>query len=146
MRYGAILSKDGKDVLATFPGCPGLVTGGPADEIESLAADALVGWLETHLDMGGVPPVPRRTVTGLRRRVIWVEVPAILAAKIALRRARIKAGLTQTQLARKAGVSQPMIAKLENPDIDIQLGTLAKIAKVLGVTLEVKLERARNAA
>ena len=43
---------------------------------------------------------------------------------------RIKEGLTQAQLAKRAGVSQPMIARLERGDQD-RIPTLATINKVL---------------
>ncbi|MBL6990569.1 MAG: helix-turn-helix domain-containing protein [Bacteriovoracaceae bacterium] len=43
---------------------------------------------------------------------------------------RLKEGLTQTQLAKKANVSQPMIARLEKGDQD-RVPTLATINKVL---------------
>lgn len=43
---------------------------------------------------------------------------------------RIKKGLTQTQLAEKSGVSQPMIARLEKGDQD-RVPTLSTINKVM---------------
>jgi len=143
MRYGAVITKDGRELLATFPGCDGLVTGGSPEEIEHLAKDALVGWLKAHLDLGNVPPFPPRSVKG--RRVLWVTVPAVLATKIALRRARIAQGLTQAELAGRTGVKQPVIARLENPDHDVKVGTLEKIAEVLGVELTVGFAKRRAA-
>lgn len=44
---------------------------------------------------------------------------------------RLKEGLTQKQLAKKAKVSQPMIARLEKGDQE-RVPTLATINKVLG--------------
>jgi predicted transcriptional regulator len=48
-----------------------------------------------------------------------------------LRKLRIKAGLTQTELAKRAGVSQSLIARIEAGDIDPRLSTLRKIWKAL---------------
>lgn len=62
MRYGAVITKYGKQVLATFPGCDGLVTAGSPEEIEHLAKDALVGWLKAHLDLGAERVAGKRLV------------------------------------------------------------------------------------
>ena len=51
--------------------------------------------------------------------------------------ARQDAGLSQKQLAEKAGVSQQQIAKLENPDENPTLGTLSKVSEALGMPLTV---------
>lgn len=48
-----------------------------------------------------------------------------------LRKFRTKAGLTQTELARRAGVSQSLIARIEAGDIDPRLSTLRKIWSAL---------------
>jgi transcriptional regulator with XRE-family HTH domain len=74
--------------------------------------------------------------------VIWVPVPANLAIKLALRWARHKAGLTQEQLAKKADLSQAMIAKVESPGYKPSLDVLEKIAAALGRRVKVELESA----
>ena len=51
--------------------------------------------------------------------------------------AREGAGITQTQLERLSGVSQPVIARLERGETVPQLDTLLKILAPLGKTLEV---------
>ena len=43
---------------------------------------------------------------------------------------RLREGMTQAQLAKKAGISQPMIARLEKGDQD-RIPTLATINKVM---------------
>ncbi len=48
-----------------------------------------------------------------------------------LKRCRKRLGLTQTELARKAGVSQSLIARIEAGDIDPRLSTLRKIVGAL---------------
>lgn len=48
-----------------------------------------------------------------------------------LKRLRTDAGLTQTQMARRLGVSQPTLYRLENGDQNTTLKTLAQICRVL---------------
>ena len=55
----------------------------------------------------------------------------------AIKRLRTKQGLTQTQLAERAGVSQPYLSQLEagakeHPDVQI----VQKLAKALGVKID----------
>ena len=67
----------------------------------------------------------------------------IIAFKIqvfeALLEAREKAGLTQAQLAEKAHMTQPEIARLEKPDANPKIDTLLRATVPLGYRL--KLER-----
>lgn len=44
-----------------------------------------------------------------------------------LKQRRIELGLTQNELAMRAGVSQPLIARIESGDVDPRLSTLRKI-------------------
>jgi len=48
-----------------------------------------------------------------------------------LRRMRVRRGLTQSELARLAGVSQSLVARLEASSVDPRVSTLEKILKVL---------------
>ncbi len=61
-----------------------------------------------------------------------------------LRKLRLKAGLTQKELALRAGVSQSLIARIEKGDVNPRLSTLVRILKVLEDTLS-KGEEARMA-
>ena len=138
MRYAAVITKEGRNTLAEFPDCPGCQTfAEPGERIEDQAADAVGGWLEAHLATGDVPPRPsRKTPKG---KVLWVDVPARLAVKIYLRWARSDAGLTQTELAKRAGVSQQQIAKLEHPKANPTIETLERVAAALGARVEVSI-------
>ncbi|RLE60634.1 MAG: transcriptional regulator [Thermoprotei archaeon] len=55
-----------------------------------------------------------------------------------LRYLRKKAGLTQKQLAEKAGVSQSLIARIERGTVDPRLSTLRRIMRVLEEVLAEK--------
>ena len=57
-------------------------------------------------------------------------------------RARKRAGMTQAELARRAGLSQPAVARLEDPDYNPTLDMLERVAAALGARLEVDLRAA----
>src|ERR1700731_4377347 len=75
---------------------------------------------------------------GLRREVEDELAQILIEHKIAnLRKRR---GLTQAALARRSGVSQPMIAQIESGKLNnLTLRTLARTARALGAHLKVEL-------
>ena len=122
-------------VLVSFPDCPGCQTeGDDLADARVQAQEALVGWLETHLQEGLVPPRPAYKGKG-----IAVPVPVVLGLKLQLRWARADAGLTQGQLAKRLGVSQQMIAKLEHPDYEPSITRLEAAVKALGGELHADI-------
>ena len=74
----------------------------------------------------------------LRREVEDELAQILIEHKIAkLRKSR---GLTQAALARRSGVSQPMIAQIESGKLDnLTLKTLARTARALGASLKIDL-------
>lgn len=143
MRFAAIVTKEGKATLAEFPDAPGCQTHvGPGESIEESATEALEGWLESSLANGDVVSRPSRRAprAGRGARVLWVEVSPKLALQVELRHARHAAHLTQAALAKRAGVSQQAIARLEDPDANPTIETLARVAAALGVRLRIVLE------
>lgn len=58
---------------------------------------------------------------------------------IMLRRARVNAGLTQEELARKLNTKKSAISRIENHAEDIRLSTLEKVAEALGKTLKLSI-------
>jgi len=141
MRYLAHTWQEEGVTLAAFPDCPGCQTfAPPGHAVAAEAAEALKGWLEAHLALGRVPPQPSDRIASRKgRKVLSVDVPPRLAVKLALRWARQARGLTQAQLARTAGVSQPAVAQLESPDSNPTVATLERVAEALGCRLEVAL-------
>jgi DNA-binding XRE family transcriptional regulator len=58
-----------------------------------------------------------------------------------IRTARLKAGLTQAQLAQKSGTSRFYISRLENNKTDLEMSTFRKIVEAgLGKNLKVLIE------
>ena len=139
MQYTAIVAREGKYQVAIFPDAPGCQTqADPGEKIEDQAAEALHGWIAATLSSGQVAPLPRRRTAPKGARAIKVKVPFRLAVKVLLRWGRHEAGLTQTELA------QPVIARMENPDQNITLETIERVADALG--MEIELRRRPNAA
>jgi predicted RNase H-like HicB family nuclease/DNA-binding XRE family transcriptional regulator len=132
MFYQATIAKSGKSWLVSFVDCEGCFTeGSTRAEALSNAQEALEGWLEAHLVQGNVPPKPRG------RKGDPIAVSPHLSAVLQIRWRREQLALTQGQLAKRAGVSQQQIAKLEDPDGNPTVATLEKIAAALGLRLEV---------
>ena len=147
MRYQAIITKEGRATLAHFPDCPGCQTqADPGENIYSLAQEALEGWLEAHLVSGQIPPLPaqKKYRAPAGGRSVGVTVSPMLAARIQLRAARQRAGLSQGALARKVGVTQQQIAALESPDSNLTLSTLLVVAEALGQEVLIDIEPAQS--
>jgi DNA-binding XRE family transcriptional regulator/predicted RNase H-like HicB family nuclease len=140
--YRAVLTQEDRVTVAEFPDCPGCqMEVGPSEDIRQAAREALEGWLEAHLVLGRVPPLPseRRRRAAAGRRSILIPVPPPLAVRIQLRAARQRAGLSQAALARKVGVTQQQIAGLESPDSNLTVGTLLRVADALGQDVTIDL-------
>src|SRR6267378_5076379 len=58
--------------------------------------------------------------------------------KLELRWMREDLGLTQAELAKLAGVSQPAIAQLESPDSNPTIDTLNRVARAMGVEIDFR--------
>jgi ribosome-binding protein aMBF1 (putative translation factor) len=55
-------------------------------------------------------------------------------------RYRVEHGLTQAALARKLGMKQPAVARLEAGDHEPSVATLARLANRMGITLRLDVE------
>jgi predicted RNase H-like HicB family nuclease/DNA-binding XRE family transcriptional regulator len=137
MQYRATVDREGKNWNVSFADCPGCFTFGKSEASAVRAAHgALEGWLEAALLTGIVPPVPKA------KRGHVVTVNPRLSAVVQIRQRRAALGLTQAQTARRASVTQQQIAKLENPDGNPTLATLDKVARALGMRVELSLTAA----
>ena len=77
----------------------------------------------------------RASIPAARRRKIDTKVKAELG-RLMLAELRKAENLSQRDLARRLGVSQPAIAKVEAQD-DVQLSTLQRLIEAMGGTLEI---------
>ena len=77
-------------------------------------------------------------------RLMYEEVKMHLKIAHLIEELRLKANMTQSQLAKKSSVSQPMIARLEKGDQDRvpTLSTINKVFKALGYEIEVGIKKA----
>jgi len=137
MRYPAVVTKEGKNLIADFPTCPGCQTfAPPGRDIEREAKEALELWLESYLQQRMLPPRPPRSLKVRKGALLWVPVDPKLAVKLELRWMREDLGLTQAELGKLAGVSQPAIAQLESPDSNPTIDTLNRVAGVMGAQID----------
>lgn len=76
-------------------------------------------------------------------RIGYEEVKMHLKIAALIEEMRIKSGLTQAQLAKKANVSQPMIARLEKGDQDRTptLSTINKVLAALGYEADLTIKK-----
>jgi len=79
------------------------------------------------------------------RSLVEEELKALrVGAQIA--RLRQQVGMSQTELAAKAGMSTPNISRIENsPGQNMTLGTLVRLAKALGCEVEITFRARRDA-
>ena len=75
-------------------------------------------------------------------RLLWNERQAAYRVARELLRLRKKQGLSQSEVARRAGLKQPAIARLESGAVKPTLDTIQRVAHALGREVEVNLVRA----
>lgn len=68
----------------------------------------------------------------------WVA-ETFYAERTSVARLRLLKGWSQAEFARRAETSQPYIARLELGNVDPQISTVKKLAKVLGISLETMI-------
>jgi len=63
---------------------------------------------------------------------------------IILRQARVSAGLTQEEVARKLQTKKSAISRIENHADDVRLSTLRRYADAVGANLQIKLSQSQG--
>jgi len=58
---------------------------------------------------------------------------------VILKQAREKAGITQTELARKLNIKRTAVARIENHSEEIRLSILERYAKAIGKRIQIQL-------
>jgi transcriptional regulator with XRE-family HTH domain len=85
-----------------------------------------------------------RQVQDQEMRALVEKELASLNVGIQIARLREQLGLSQTQLAARAGMSAPKISVLECSPKDAKLSTLIRIARALGLGLKVEFVREKS--
>ena len=140
MHYMARIVRAGKRSLITFPDAEGAATfAGPDDDVHDVAREAIEAWLGVQLADGEAPPRPVTDPGRGGRDLLPVRIDPQLAVRLQLRWARLEAGISQGQLARRVGVSRQQISLLESPDANLTLRTLDRVASALGLAVDITL-------
>ncbi len=96
----------------------------------SSAAEAAM--LATHL---------RVIADWLRKEHYDIAMPSLVLQRerigASIRNLRIQRGLTQTQLAKMAGITQPNLVRIEGGKFSVGIDLLNRIANALGVTISL---------
>jgi len=145
MEYWARVTTENRRYLVEFPDAPGCHTFATRkSEVHPRALEALASWLEAHLAIGTVPP--ERVLNRRHSTEGWMRVvlPPMLAVRVAVRRARQDLGLTQSELARRVGVTKQHISQIESPNANIRMDTLDRIAEALALDVEITLRPRRE--
>ena len=96
----------------------------------------ITGTFKKHLDEQKKNPAFKKA---------WHELDAEFELLESLIKARERAGLTQTELAKKIGTKQPALSRLERGGFKkATVETLKKIADALDAKLVIKLEAKRG--
>ena len=77
-------------------------------------------------------------------RKLWEAGAARRAVVEAVMGERIRQKMSQKELAERAGIRQPHIARLEGGGAGMSIDTLAKIAKAFGARLKISFETKTN--
>ena len=133
MIYHCAIEKEGDEYIAQFPDMPNIVTCGFShEEALAMAKEALDGVLAADVARGLDAPPPA-FVGGYP-----VAVASHIAIALQLR--ALRGSQSQTEVAKKLGLSYQAYQRLENPRrANPTLKTLEKIAGVFGKELSVTI-------
>jgi len=133
MIYYCDIKKEGDVYIAQFPDMPNVVTCGfTHEEALTMAKDALDGCLEVDISQGNTVPPPAYT----EGYPILVANNIVLSLKLR----ELRGEQSQTDIARKLGLSYQAYQRLENPrKSNPTVKTLEKIAHVYGRELSISL-------
>ncbi len=139
--YPAIIKYDRKDKVHTveFPDLSGCVTYGETlPEAKANAEEALSGYLASIFDRGFKIPHPSKS----RGKNVYPILPEVsVLVPIMLRAIRQELNLSQTEAARRLGISYQSYQKLENPNkANPTLKTLQRVARAFGKRFVVTIE------
>ncbi len=138
MFFFARIRKEEGDYLVSFPDFPHIHTYGKSLEhaLES-AKEALNGTLEVDFERGFVLPKP----SNLEGKRSFHPIRILPHIEIAYQIRNIRNGHSQSEIARKLGISYQAYQKLENPrKCNPTVKTLERISEVFGKVLTISLK------
>jgi antitoxin HicB len=133
MIYHCDIKKEGEVYIAQFPDMPNVVTCGfTHEEALAMAKDALDGCLEVDISQGNSVPPP--SYSGGHPVTVANHIT------VALQLRELRGEQSQTDIARRLGLSYQAYQRLENPrKANPTVKTLEKIAHVYGRELSISL-------
>ena len=121
--------------VVTFPDVYGANTGGWSwEETLEMAEDCLAVALGMYVKAGRDIPVPSPTTDGQ----VSINVPPIVAAKMALYTAMRKQGITNVALAARLGLSEGAIRRLIDTRHRSHIGQVEKALRAVGRSLVIE--------
>jgi len=125
--------------LATFTDVPEAGTDAPTrDEVEAEAVDALIAALGGYMEQRRDIPISSKPARGQSVACL----PPLVAAKLALYQAMRDAGLNNTQLAGRIGVSETVVRRLLDLDHRSRIGQVEAALAQLGKRVIVEVDDA----
>lgn len=120
---------EGGSLMVRFRDLPEAITSGRdmADAVEQ-AADCLQEALAGRLVLRDAIPVPSKPRSGERR----IPVAMYLAPKLALFTAMRQSGISNSELARRLGVTELIVRRMLNPKHETKAGKIEAALRALG--------------
>ena len=133
MVYHCTIEKEGNEYIAQFPDMPNIATCGfTHEEALAMAKEALDGCLEVDIAHGHSIPEPSY------KKGYTITVASHIALSLQLR--ELRGDQSQTDIARRLGLSYQSYQRLENPrKSNPTVKTLEKIARAYGRELSISL-------
>ncbi len=131
--------ENGKGFHVRFPDLPEALTGGTdLDDAKVQAADCLAEAIAGRIRRGDAIPGPSKVNRGQH----LVSVPLYLAPKLALYLAMREAGLKNTALAKRLGVSETVVRRMLDPKHDTKPERIQAALAELGKRIVISFEDA----
>ncbi|MFA7095644.1 MAG: hypothetical protein WC383_04085 [Gammaproteobacteria bacterium] len=126
-------------ILVSFPDVPEALTEGE-NEAAALreAQDALIAALGGYIEARRPLPRPSKPARGQA----LVALPPLVAAKLGLYQTMREAGMTNSELARRLGVTEAVVRRLLDLDHRSHIGQVEEALAVLGKRLVVEIQAA----
>jgi antitoxin HicB len=134
--FAVRLERHGDELVVTCRDLPEVVTSGATEaEALAMAEDAVDVVVSAAIDAGLDIPEP----TAVRRGELAVSLPAQTAAKLAVWRAFLAAGITKSELARRLGVGENEARRILSPRYRTKLDKLEAAVRALGGRIVIDL-------